>query len=85
VIEPVADLVLAHWDVIGITEIDTAPEREYAHDAEKVLVLLDNGARADDVEALLRDIGAELGVPIDHGRDRGADMAVDAWYRRATR
>lgn len=67
--------------MIGVADIDVAPEREYTPEARVLLDALELGASSDDVEVLLGEIAASLNVQMDRGRDRSAAEAIAAWYR----
>jgi hypothetical protein len=72
----VARLLLTHWDVVGVADVDVQPEVEYKHEASGVLALLKAGAAVCDVAAYLGEASSSLHATPDGERDRLAAQAV---------
>lgn len=72
----VALLLMKHWDVLGVQDIDTQPEHEYRHEATRVLALLRRGSDVADVAAYLDEASASLHAAPNVERDQLAAQAV---------
>jgi hypothetical protein len=73
-------LLLRHWDVLGVADVDVEPAAEYRHEAAEVHVLLRGGANSRDLTACLTDAAERLGASRDLGRDRRAAEAIADAY-----
>lgn len=74
-------LLLRHWDVLGVADLDVEPEVEYRHEAAQLLAMLREGADRGELAAWLTDAAESLGASRDLGRDRRAAEATASAYR----
>ncbi len=81
-VRDVASLLLEHWDVLGVAEMDAAPETEYRHESLDVLRLLAQRADVDSLAAYLSSRAHELSQVQDAARDAVAARAVHEWMRQ---
>jgi hypothetical protein len=78
-------LLLRHWDVVGVDDLDEGSEAEYADEATRLEDLLRSGATEADVENALSEFAREMSVREDRARDARAAEAIVAWYRNSER
>lgn len=76
----VAQLLLEHWDVIGVRDVDEQPESEYLHEAAQVLDLLRQGAAREELSEYLSGACRSLHAHANSARDENAAAAVADWY-----
>ena len=79
-VDAAARLLLQHWDVVGVGDIDIQPEQEYRYEAQKVLRLLGDGADVSGIADYLGDAAADMSEA-DQSRDQAAAAALVEWYR----
>ena len=77
-LEVVADILLEHWDPLGVRETDEEPEREYLHEAAAVIDILSTDPTAAELTERLSYMRRGLGLP-DRSRDEHAARVLWSW------
>ena len=72
----ISSLLLQNWDVLGIADVDVAPEREYVHEAAKFRELVLSGSGHDGLAAYLTSAAEAMNATPDRSRDRRAAEAI---------
>jgi len=77
-------LLLEHWDVIGVRDVDEQPENEYLYEATELLGLLRRGADREELREYLSNSCRALGAHGSSSRDKHMAKVLLDWYAEST-
>ena len=77
-VETIAQLLLEHWDPLGVAGVDAEPEREYTFESALVLEALRRGAGEREIALSL----ADARLSSSPHQDSVAAEAIARWWRQ---